>query len=208
MNPYSELPPEDYPTYSLADFIDYLIYAAEDVHDLPAEHIRLSQPELGALSAAAIEQVARGDCRWCGVDTAATGEYYMLTDTIWDTYGPTHGCSCIGRIEHRMGRQLQPDDFTDVPLNTDDRFQRSDRLRDRLAGKTTPDAALSTLPANEPANDPDHPGRVKRSPPTQGTMAVPEPFRRSARFPGLPDAETPRTERTPANASKAAAKTP
>jgi hypothetical protein len=137
MNPYVELPPEDYPTYSLADFIDYLTWAAEDVHGLPAEDIQLSQPELGALSAAAIEHVARGDCRWCGVDTVAIGEYYMVTDDIWDTYGPPHGCSCIRCLEDRLGRQLRPSDFKDVPLNTDDRL-RSDRLQVRQAGKTAP----------------------------------------------------------------------
>jgi len=40
---------------------------------------------------------------------------------------------CIGCLEKRIGRTLCRADFTGAPVNDPNRFQLSDRLRDRLA---------------------------------------------------------------------------
>lgn len=127
-------------TYTLDEFIDLLLDTAE--YDHPDEHLeelQLTKLEITMMCARVIDALGGTDCQWCGIDTLQAREMYMVTDVIWDAYGPpTNGVVCIGCLEDRMPRQLQPDDFKDVPLNHDDRFERSDRLRDRLAGETTP----------------------------------------------------------------------
>lgn len=123
--------------YSFDQFIDLLLDTAEyDYPDESPEDLQLSKLEITTMCARVIDALGGSDCQWCGIDTFTIGEYYMVTDAIWDTYGPpTNGLLCIGCLEDRMGRQLQPDDFKDVLLNTHDRH-RSERLRDRLAGNT------------------------------------------------------------------------
>jgi hypothetical protein len=58
-------------------------------------------------------------CVDCGVDTArAPFEFYMVHNSVWEDarMGP-RGCLCIGCLEARLGRELVPADFTDVPIN-------------------------------------------------------------------------------------------
>jgi hypothetical protein len=118
--------------YPLTEFIAQLIDIAEYEHGLPLEDLRLTKLELAKLSAEAVNDTGLLDCIWCRVDTSEIGEYYMVADAIWERYGPTDGCLCIGCLEDRMGRRLQPDDFKDIPLNNDRGRCRSERLRDRL----------------------------------------------------------------------------
>lgn len=73
------------------------------------------------------------DCEVCGVDTLEADERYMVRNDLWRKYGVGKGLLCIGCLEWRLGRPLGRGDFTDVPLNTDVDWRRSERLRDRLA---------------------------------------------------------------------------
>ena len=89
--------------YPLSDFIDWLIDAAEDEHDQPLEEIRLTKLELAMLCAHAVDGMGSLNCAWCGVDTGAINEWYMVSKTVWNRYGPADGCACIGCLEARMG---------------------------------------------------------------------------------------------------------
>jgi hypothetical protein len=77
------------------------------------------------------------ECMGCGIDTAAIGEYYMVTDKLWAKAARAHasiddrGMLCIGCLEHAIGRTLLRSDFKDVPLNYMWPNQ-SARLRERL----------------------------------------------------------------------------
>jgi hypothetical protein len=76
-------------------------------------------------------------CVDCGFDTLFGHEYYMVTDDVWLGAGmkKSHkvgdGMLCIGCLEHRIGRQLVPEDFPNYPINRGV-FIYSDRLYDRL----------------------------------------------------------------------------
>ena len=93
------------------------------------------------------------DCADCGVDTWALGEMYMVRHDLWkwavgdrylvydydgrlkDKTGPGTVMLCIGCLEHRIGRELEPDDFTDAPINwcpMAGNGHQSNRLKDRL----------------------------------------------------------------------------
>lgn len=75
-------------------------------------------------------------CAGCGVDTREIHEYYMVLHTLWSAHGAGRRMLCIGCLEDRLGRALTPEDFTGAPINTDPEdalWQRSDRLRNRLA---------------------------------------------------------------------------
>jgi hypothetical protein len=119
-------------TYSLEQFIDWLIEAAEYEHDQSFEELKLTKLELATLCAQTVDALGRSECRWCGVDTGEIHEWYMVSDEIWDRYGPANRCLCIGCLEDRLGRRLQPEDFKDVPVNSDTDRHRSDRLLNRL----------------------------------------------------------------------------
>ena len=71
------------------------------------------------------------DCLDCGVHTGDIQEYYMVTDELWAEFGEK-GMLCIGCLENRMGRRLEPEDFTNCPLNTDIFYHKSGRLWHRL----------------------------------------------------------------------------
>ena len=72
--------------------------------------------------------MAKKTCHDCG--SRMTGEYYMVHDEIWEHAGVGKSDLCIGCLETRIGRQLQPDDFAEVPVN--DGHRASDRLLNRL----------------------------------------------------------------------------
>lgn len=74
-------------------------------------------------------------CLDCGMNTKVKRESYMVRDNIWPI-GNLDGCLCIGCLEYRIGYQLQPDDFTPVPLNYHWRYLRSERLIARLGLKS------------------------------------------------------------------------
>ncbi|HEY6416798.1 MAG TPA: hypothetical protein VIX41_11185 [Acidimicrobiales bacterium] len=76
-------------------------------------------------------------CMDCRVDTALIGELYMVDDDVWHhaTGSYDSGMLCIGCLEHRLGRQLEPGDFTAAPINwvpLHPGAVQSLRLRDRL----------------------------------------------------------------------------
>jgi hypothetical protein len=71
-------------------------------------------------------------CLDCGVNTAAIGEYYMLHKQVWLEANPDDaGMLCVGRVEERLGRRLEPDDFTLASINDE---PVSKRLRSRVRG--------------------------------------------------------------------------
>lgn len=60
----------------------------------------------------------------------------MVNFNLWNWYGAGRCMLCIGCLEARLGRLLQPDDFTDAPINDPDFLPMSDRLRSRILGLT------------------------------------------------------------------------
>jgi hypothetical protein len=66
-------------------------------------------------------------CADCGEDVWALGETYMVRDEAWPI-DPDGGQLCVGCLEKRLGRELRPEDFLDVPLG---RENPSERLRAR-----------------------------------------------------------------------------
>ncbi len=73
-------------------------------------------------------------CVDCGVNTNDINEYYMVHDHIWHSVDMASdgGMLCIGCLEERLGRQINAADFTDMPVNYVDFFDRSERLLSRL----------------------------------------------------------------------------
>jgi len=85
-------------------------------------------------------------CADCGVDTFAIGEWYMVKDEVWDAAGGLSGyldCFflCIECLEHRLGRRLTPNDFTDAPVNKS--VGKSRRLCDRKVQTSARSSLLS-----------------------------------------------------------------
>lgn len=74
-------------------------------------------------------------CVDCG-DNTFMDEYYMVKDSVWETEAKMDsegGMLCIGCLEDRIERLLVPSDFTDCPVNNDDRtFRKSKNLLNRL----------------------------------------------------------------------------
>jgi hypothetical protein len=87
------------------------------------------QPEMAPLSAFV--------CVDCSTNTHETDEYYMVHDHVWEkeaSMDKEGGMLCIGCLETRIKRRLTADDFTYAPVNFI--FLRSERLADRLQGKS------------------------------------------------------------------------
>lgn len=73
------------------------------------------------------------NCLDCGVDTREVDEYYMTHDPLWLQANPQDdGMLCIGCLESRIGRKLNRNDFTNVPINLPDETT-SERFLNRLA---------------------------------------------------------------------------
>lgn len=71
-------------------------------------------------------------CADCGVDTAAIHEWFMVRDDVWHESGvQPDAFLCLACLEVRLGRELCPDDFLDVPMNRPS-WPHSPRLRERL----------------------------------------------------------------------------
>lgn len=74
-------------------------------------------------------------CMDCGVNTQEINEYYMLQNDLWyDITSHTcgRGMLCLGCVEHRLERQLEPVDFRKgVPVN-EGFFPQSERFLDRI----------------------------------------------------------------------------
>lgn len=75
----------------------------------------------------------RGLCLGCGIHTHEVREYYMVKAPVWLAANPaSEGMLCIGCLEFRLGRSLRPADFTECPLNEENRECGSVRLRQRM----------------------------------------------------------------------------
>jgi hypothetical protein len=62
-------------------------------------------------------------CADCGTDTTpcpGEWEYYMVHNTVWSCAQMKGGFLCVGCLEARLGRKLEPCDFTDVIGNDPD----------------------------------------------------------------------------------------
>jgi hypothetical protein len=88
-------------------------------------------------------------CKDCGTDTtprtgplAGSWEWYKVHDAVWAAAGmPENGFLCIGCLERRLGRELTPEDFPDLPVNDPARsrwwVQDTARLASRKVRKHT-----------------------------------------------------------------------
>jgi hypothetical protein len=54
----------------------------------------------------------------------------MVADQVWDQVGGGDRWLCVGCLEDRLGRELEPADFTPLPVNDD---EETDSVRLRLA---------------------------------------------------------------------------
>lgn len=83
-------------------------------------------------------------CLDCGTPTwspRGKSEWYMVHDHVWQASGAptrprvtpgTRGYYlCIGCLETRLGRKLEPGDFTEAPINQPSRYSTA-RLNERL----------------------------------------------------------------------------
>jgi hypothetical protein len=84
----------------------------------------------------------RSRCADCDVGVFTIGEWYMVTDEVWEQawagrLKPWHEMDgqqilCIGCLEKRIGRTLMAWDFTYALVNDPNDGSISDRLYDRL----------------------------------------------------------------------------
>lgn len=72
-------------------------------------------------------------CDECGHDTRAMDELYMVHHKLWEAMADGAHMLCVGCLEGRMGRSLNPDDFLPCPLNSG-MAPQSLRLRRALGG--------------------------------------------------------------------------
>jgi hypothetical protein len=74
-------------------------------------------------------------CVDCKVDTLIIGEYYMLHHSVWEDtgLGIYDGMLCILCVEKRIGRQLNSEDFSNLPINTQPILFRSQLLLERMS---------------------------------------------------------------------------
>ena len=73
-------------------------------------------------------------CVDCNVNTLTIHEYYMVYDSVWEDSGLNKfdGMLCISCLEQRIGRRLQPDDFSNFPVNNPLLYPKSNRLLSRI----------------------------------------------------------------------------
>lgn len=73
------------------------------------------------------------NCSDCEVNTSAIRESgYMLKSEIWLSIAGSSDILCIGCLEKRLNRRLQPADFTNHPINKKNLRNKSARLLNRL----------------------------------------------------------------------------
>lgn len=69
----------------------------------------------------------------CGIDTGKAKEFYFIETDVWLIAAKTkEGMLCIGCIEQRLGRKLEPSDFPDVTINSPKYMEQSQRLSSRM----------------------------------------------------------------------------
>ncbi len=112
------------------------------------------------------------DCGWLTCRHDEPGEWYMVTDQVWEQAGmsdtrrwlsdhpgtptgPTGGPGhylCIGCLEDRLGRRLTPADFASIPINHLDWHRKTTRLAARLTGTEPAPASLARRRFPTPGN--------------------------------------------------------
>lgn len=73
-------------------------------------------------------------CVDCSRDT--THEHYFVNNSVWfgEAKMPETGMLCVQCIEGRIGRSLEPSDFTNAFINNPRKNMMSDLLRSRIKG--------------------------------------------------------------------------
>lgn len=104
----------------------------EWLHDDMGLSSVVTEMELAALLAETLVSVRDPFCTTCDVNTMEVGEYYVVNHDLWKRYGVGKGMMCIGCLEDRLGRELNPSDFADAPINSMGDKSRSERLKSRL----------------------------------------------------------------------------
>jgi hypothetical protein len=103
--------------------------ADDDKPTLHEHHLVLTEEEasdlidaLMAAYTALIDAEEPRSCMDCGRDVSGLGlnEFYMLTEDLWDGFNIPIGELCVECVEKRLGRELTPADFADVPANGPD----------------------------------------------------------------------------------------
>jgi hypothetical protein len=72
-------------------------------------------------------------CKVCFRNTLEEPNYhiYEVTNAIWKQYGNKKGCLCIDCLQDRTGRLLGVEDFTDAPVNKDNKFVVNLKFKDK-----------------------------------------------------------------------------
>lgn len=74
-------------------------------------------------------------CLDCSVDTGKIHEHYFIHTQTWmRVVGSISGMLCVGCLESRLGRKLNPDDFPNVTINNVKYEAKSERLLSRIKG--------------------------------------------------------------------------
>lgn len=73
-------------------------------------------------------------CTDCPRDTKH--EHYFVNNNVWfdEAKMPESGMLCVQCLEGRIGRRLEPSDFTDAFINDPRKNMMSDILRSRITG--------------------------------------------------------------------------
>lgn len=63
-------------------------------------------------------------------------EHYFVKSEVWfgEAKMPETGMLCVQCLENRIGRRLQPSDFTNAHINNPRKNMMSDLLRSRITG--------------------------------------------------------------------------
>lgn len=76
--------------------------------------------------------------KWLCVDCQRNTkhEHYFVKNDVWFMLAkmPESGMLCVLCLEDRIGRQLEPSDFTDAHINDPRKNMMSDLLRSRITG--------------------------------------------------------------------------
>ena len=92
-----------------------------------------AEMEKALRTATAIGKLAGNDDPGVKQHITHQSEIYTVRDTVWETAGmePMGGCLCVGCLESRLGRRLEPKDFRrSHPFNSG-RMPATPRLRER-----------------------------------------------------------------------------
>jgi hypothetical protein len=121
-------------------------------------------------------------CCDCGLGCNVAGEWYAVKTKVWEEAWigrrkswhelPGQAVLCIGCLEQRLGRTLCVEDFTEAVVNSPDKENISERMRQRLT-------ATESLPLNPPKRKRGRPKGSKNKP------KAPAPRSRRARACGF-----------------------